>query len=148
MALDWEQDEVCEHRQLKVIERVVVVKEFLSWKAKLIVQEDQMKCSDETFRPFVDQIQGLTNTSTPDFRKFRNVLRECLPQVDSKLCQKISLCPLNEKRRLRSSLEGIRQHIVSFFRSNGIQKLDRQQATGSINTSLTLNTSLTECVLC
>ena len=88
-ALDWEQDEVSEYRQLKVIERVVGVKEFLSWKAKLIVREHHMTCSDDTFRPFVEQIQGLTNTSKPDFRTFRKVLRECVPQVDSKLCQKI-----------------------------------------------------------
>ncbi len=128
LALDWEQDEVCEHRQLKVIERVVVVKEFLSWKAKLIVQEDQMKCSDETFRPFVDQIQGLTNTSTPDFRKFRNVLRECLPQVDSKLCQKIIALPAEREEAIAKLFGGYKATYRKFFQIERDTKT--RQATG------------------
>lgn len=85
--VDWQQ--AAEHRGLKVLERRVVVKEFLCWKAKRILMERQMEVSDEAFRPFVEQIEALTNETDPDFRMFRKFLRGLSCQVDSKLCQKI-----------------------------------------------------------
>lgn len=83
--VDWQQ--AAEHRGLKAVERRVVVKEFLGWKTKRILMDRQIEVSDEAFRPFVEQIEALTNETEPDFRMFRKFLRGLSPRVDSKLCQ-------------------------------------------------------------
>lgn len=85
--VDWQQ--AAEHRGLKVLERRVVVKEFLCWKAKRILMERQIEVSDEAFRPVVEQIEAWTNETAPDFRMFRKFLRGMSHRVDSKLCQTI-----------------------------------------------------------
>ena len=84
---DWEQAD--EHRQLKVIERRVSVKKFVCWKTQQILIQHQLQVSAEAFRPFVKQIQALTNKTDPDLKAFRRLLRELSPKVDAKLCQKI-----------------------------------------------------------
>jgi transposase len=84
---EWEQADT--HCHLKVLERRVGVKEFLSWKAQRILREHWIEVSDEAFRPVVEQIQALTNKAEPDWKAFRRLLRELSPTVDAKLCQKI-----------------------------------------------------------
>jgi transposase len=83
----WEQAD--EHRQLRVLERRVEIKEFLCWKVKRILMDHRSECSDDAFHPVVDRIQGLTNTTEPDWKGFRKLLRDLSPRVDSQLCNKI-----------------------------------------------------------
>ena len=83
----WEQADT--HGQLHVIERRVGVKEFLSWKMKQILMEHQLQVSEAAWRPLVTQFQALMNTTEPDCKVFRRLLRELSPQVDAKLCQKL-----------------------------------------------------------
>lgn len=85
--VDWQQ--AVEYRGLNVLERRVAVKEFLCWKVTRILMDRQIEVPDDTLRPFVEQIEVLTNETDPDFRMFRKCLRELSSRVDSKLCQTI-----------------------------------------------------------
>jgi len=113
--VDWQQ--AADHRGLKVLERRVVVKEFLCWKAKCILMDRQIEVSDEAFRVFVEQIEALTNETDPDFRMFRKFLRELSSRVDSKLCQKI----IAVLKRYERHYEDEARFIICL-------NLDRQQA--------------------
>ncbi|MCP4937132.1 MAG: IS1634 family transposase [bacterium] len=86
--LDWKEASL-EHRGLKVLEKHVVIKKFLGWKFKRLLMEAQIDISDEQFHPVLEQIKELNNTTVPDFKSFRKLLRACWPDIDSKLCQKI-----------------------------------------------------------
>jgi hypothetical protein len=83
----WEQAH--EHRRLNVLERQVEIKEFLCWKLKRILRDQQIEVCDERFRACAEQIQALTNTTEPNYRGFRKLLRGCSPNIDSKLCQRM-----------------------------------------------------------
>jgi len=86
--LDWKEASL-EHRGLKVLEKQVVIKNFLCWKLKRLLLENQIDRSDEEFDSIAEEIENLSNTTEPDFKGFRKLLRACWPNINSKLCQKI-----------------------------------------------------------
>ena len=86
--LDWKEAPL-EHRGLKVLEKHVVIKDFLNWNLKRLLRENQIDISDKEFEPIVEGIRALSNTTKPDFKGFRKLLRACRSGIDSKLCQKV-----------------------------------------------------------
>jgi transposase len=122
---DWE--EADEHRRLKVLERRVGVKAFLSWKTKHLLMEHQIQVCDEAFRPFDEQIQALTNKTEPDFKAFRDLLRRLWPKVDSKLCQKI----IAVLKRYENHYEDEPRFIICL--NSERQRADRQQRKRTID---------------
>ena len=111
----WEQ--AAEHRGLHVLEKRVEVKEFLCWKVKRLLIEHQIAVSDDTFRPVVDLIHALTNSTSPDWQGVRTVCRGLSASVDSKLCQKL----IALLKRYKNHYEDVPRFIIC-------QNPDRQKA--------------------
>jgi transposase len=124
--VDWEQ--AAEHRRLNVLERWVEVKEFLCWKVKRLLMEHQIELSDDTFRPVGAQIQALTNTTSPDWRGFRKLLRGLSAHVDSTLCQKLIVV----LKRYENHYEDVPRFIIC--RNPDRQKGDREQRERTMKT--------------
>ncbi len=123
---DWEQ--AAEHRRLKVLERRVRVKEFLCWKVKRLLMEHQIEVCEDTFRPVVERIQALTNTTPPDWRDFRKLLRGLWPKVDAKFCQKLIVV----LKRYENHYEDAPRFIIC--QNPDRQKADREKRESTIET--------------
>lgn len=135
--VDWE--EAGEHRTLTVLERRVKVKEFLCWKLKRLLGEHQIELCDELFRPVVERIQSLTQTTSPDWQGFRKVFRGLSPQVDSKLCQKL----IALLKRYEKHYDDAPRFIIC--QNPDRQKADREKRERAIKTySMELDTIFRE----
>jgi transposase len=85
--VDW--DEAENYRDLKILEKRIDVKEFLQWKLREVLRVDGVLFSDETFTECDNWIQLLTNDIEPDFKEVRQILKNSIAGIDSKICSKM-----------------------------------------------------------
>lgn len=90
-AIDWSGEDVVNYRQLKIVERVVWVKEYLLWKSKDILEKHDIFVSSQMLNNYAEWINLLTNGIEPDYKDLRRLLKALLSQspMASALCGKI-----------------------------------------------------------
>lgn len=90
-AIDWSGEEVVNYGHLKIVERVVGVKEYLLWKFKDILDTHDFSVSAEMLNGYAEWINLLTNGTEPDYKGLRRLLKALPSQspITSTLCGKI-----------------------------------------------------------
>jgi transposase len=86
---DWEDGSYEWHKDLKIKERRVPIKEFLIWKAKRWLGQSQAKPSPRAMSRFEAKIQGLTNGEGVEYADFKPLLQGLVGAEDKKLCRRL-----------------------------------------------------------
>lgn len=103
MGVKHRQDEICSmllsepineedyelYQGLKIRERRVTVKEFLIWKSRKIIREQQADLADEKFFLLEKEILSLSNQSEPKSRNYRSIVESILKSIDTKVYNKL-----------------------------------------------------------
>lgn len=82
-------DDAIEYKNLKIIERTVKVKEFLMWKAREILSAHKIQIRQESFLPFVETINGLSDQDEPTSKDFKPLFEAMSEHMTAKIRQKI-----------------------------------------------------------
>jgi transposase len=77
------------HKDLKIKERQVRVKDFLIWKTKLWLRQSQANPGARAMARFEAKIQGLTNEDEVEYADFKPLLQDLVSPEDNKLCRKL-----------------------------------------------------------
>lgn len=90
-AIDWSGEDVVNYRQLKIVERVVWVKEYLLWKSEDILEKHDFFVGSQMLNGYAEWINLLTNGTEPDYKGLRKLLKALPSQAPmaSTLCSKI-----------------------------------------------------------
>ncbi len=104
MGVKHRQDELCEmvlateeptatgfeiYHGLQIKERRVGIKPFLIWKTHQILQQHNLKASDEAMNRLVQKIQCLTNQDEPDYASFKPLVQRLIEGQNSPLSYRI-----------------------------------------------------------
>ena len=104
MGVKGRQDEICqmffsdgdmnnegyeEFDDLKIKERRIKIKDFLLWKTKRILNENNVKIFDNEYEKFEDKIKELTNKDKPEYKTFKPYIKESCKEIDNKTSYKI-----------------------------------------------------------
>ena len=74
-SFDWSGKEVKNHRQLKIVEREIYVKEFLILKSKDIFKKHDFVISSEKLNDYSKWINSLSNKIEPDYEYLKKLLK-------------------------------------------------------------------------
>ena len=75
---------------LKIREKKIKIKNFLLWKTKKILNDNNIKIIEKEFNLFEIELQKLTNTDKPDYKKvFKDIIKRIAKEIDNKICYKI-----------------------------------------------------------
>ncbi len=85
----WEDGSYAWHKELKVKERRVRIKEFLIWKTKLWLEQNQANPGVRAMARFEAKIAGLTNLDEVAYADFKPLLQGLVEPGEKKLCRKI-----------------------------------------------------------
>ena len=88
-AINWLGEEVVNYGQLKILERVVGVKEFLLWKSKAILEKHNFDASSQMLNGYREWLNVLSNETEPDYKGLRQLLKG--------LCFKSPIDPIDPK---------------------------------------------------
>ncbi len=86
---EWEDDSYEWHKDLKIKERQVRIKEFLIWKTKQWLRQNQVKPGARAMARFKAKIERLTNLDEVKYADFKPLLQELTNTDDNKLCRKL-----------------------------------------------------------
>ena len=86
---DWAEGSYEWHKDLKIKERRVPIKEFLIWKTKRWLEQSQVKPGPRAMSRFEAKIQDLTNGEGVEYADFRPILEGLVGAGDKKLCRKL-----------------------------------------------------------
>ena len=103
MGVKHRQDEICSmllcepvnegdyelYQGLKIRQRRVTVKEFLIWKSRKIIREQQADLADEKFFLLEKEILSLSNQSEPKSRNYRRIVESIIKGIDTKVYHKL-----------------------------------------------------------
>jgi len=102
MGVKLRQDEICEmlfsdlsaedseeYRGLKIWEKKIKIKEFLTWKAKKILIKSGAMINDEKFKLLKEQIMALSDENAPTYKTYKKILQDIAKENDPKTCRKI-----------------------------------------------------------
>ncbi|MCP4937295.1 MAG: hypothetical protein GY927_24580, partial [bacterium] len=85
----WEDGSYAWHKELKVKERRVRIKEFLIWKTELWLGQSQANPGARAMARFEAKIAGLTNLDEVAYADFKPLLQGLVGPENNKLCRKI-----------------------------------------------------------
>lgn len=75
---------------LKIREKKIKIKNFLLWKTKFFLNDNNIKIIEKEFNLFEIELQKLTNTDKPDYKKvFKDIIKRIAKEIDNKICYKI-----------------------------------------------------------
>ena len=86
---DWAEGSYEWHKDLKIKERRVPIKEFLIWKTKRWLEQSQVKPGPRAMSRFEAKIQGLTNGEGVEYADFKPLLEGLVGAEDKRLCRKL-----------------------------------------------------------
>lgn len=110
MGVKSNQDEICEmifseseinneeyevynnndNNNLKIREKKIKIKDFLLWKSRKILNDNNIKIIEKEYKLFEIEIQKLTNTDDIDYKKaFKDIIKRIAKKIDNKTCYKI-----------------------------------------------------------
>ncbi len=104
LGVKHRQDEICErllaseawepgsyqwHKDLKIKERRVRIKEFLIWKLKRWLGQSQANPDAQAMSRFEAKIQALTNSDEVEYGDFKSLLQGLVGTEDKQLCRKL-----------------------------------------------------------
>jgi transposase len=85
----WEDDSYEWHKDLKVKERRVRIKDFLIWKTKRWLVQSQVNPDARVMGRFEEKIRDLTNRDEVEYADFKSLLEDLAGAEDKKLCRKL-----------------------------------------------------------
>ena len=91
------------NESLQICEKHATIKEFLIWKTKKILEENQINISDRKLKEVSDQIASLTNGSKVYYRDFKEILENLSGKIEVKICKKLFNTIKNYKERYEES---------------------------------------------
>lgn len=83
------EDEYVKHRDLKIQDRRIAVKDFILWKTKKMMRDNKLDCSETILSPLTDCVRALRNDSEVKYSDFRDALERLVPGDGDKIRRKI-----------------------------------------------------------
>ncbi|MEJ2331063.1 MAG: transposase, partial [Gammaproteobacteria bacterium] len=104
MGVKHRQEEICQmllaseellasgfvsHRDLQITERRVVIKEFLLWKTKALLEQQGIEPRDEALAELTAKIQALSSEDEPQYSDFKPILQALAGPKNAKLAYRL-----------------------------------------------------------